>query len=131
MPFPFSSPPVDRSFIILYELIKNLLQRQYITRTYVCQALFEHLFLFVVRRVASSATKKFRFEKVIPVTTFSKRNSSSPLIILSLYLEICLWVYTYRTYLRSFLSNADMSAVCTLPDHISILGKNSLICNII
>ena len=43
--------------------------------------------------------------------------------ILRFNLEMSLWMVADRTYFRSFLSDADMSAVRALPDHIFVFGE--------
>ncbi len=52
---------------------------------------------------------------ISPVTV-----NNSYLIIFRLYLEIRLGMLTYRTNLRRFLADADMAAIDTLPDNVSI-----------
>lgn len=53
------------------------------------------------------------------------------LVILRFDLEVGLWMVAYRTNFRSFLSDADMSAVCTLPDDIVIFRENNFLLYII
>ena len=49
--------------------------------------------------------------------------TNDSLIILCLYLEVSLWMVTYRTYFRCFFTNTDMSTVRTLPDYIAVFRK--------
>ena len=50
----------------------------------------------------------------------SGKYRSCLLIILSLNLEVRLWMSTYWTKLRSLLANDDVTAVRALPDHIAL-----------
>ena len=45
------------------------------------------------------------------------------LVILRFDLEVGLWMIAYWTYFRCFLADADMSAVCALPDNVVIFGE--------
>lgn len=48
------------------------------------------------------------------------RNYRYLLIVLSLKLEVILWVSTYRAHLRSILAYVDVATVRALPDHIAV-----------
>ena len=47
------------------------------------------------------------------------------LVVLRFDLEVGLWMIAYWTYFRRFLADADMSAVCALPDDIVIFREDN------
>ena len=56
---------------------------------------------------------------------------SVKLIIFCLYLEVSLRMVTYGAYFRSLLTNHDMTAIGTLPDHVAILREHPLLLDVV
>ena len=65
----------------------------------------------------------FRFRKTNPSHVSAGEKYLSASIIFRLYAEITLRMRAYRTYLRRFLSYANVAAVHALPDYVAVAWK--------